>query len=77
MEGKEIFIPQYKCRICGKVFSGKPVETERLASVCILDAICGRRNDFLGFEGRYCGHECKNGSFGIADFMGFQKEKRG
>lgn len=51
MEGKEIFIPLYKCRVCGKVFKRKPVETKRLASVCVLDAICGRRNDFLGFEG--------------------------
>ena len=77
MEGKEMFIPLYKCRICGKVFKGEPVETKRLALVCILDAICGRRNDFLGFEGRYCGHECKNGNLGIADFMGFRREKEG
>ncbi|WP_050698685.1 hypothetical protein [Anaeromassilibacillus senegalensis] len=70
----EAYTPRYKCRICGKEFDGTPVCAKHEAKVCMWNAIRGQDNEYMGFDGSYTGHECKNGSFGIADLIGFRRE---
>lgn len=67
----------YKCRLCGEEFEKGEVETESTMSVTSSLVI----NNSTGFvvKGkrlyRHASHNCKNGSYGFADFLGFRKKE--
>lgn len=66
----------YKCRLCGEEYVGCGTGSENIA----LASICGLtskeyfypKGSGIGVHRVDC-HNCKDGSFGLADFMGFRK----
>lgn len=66
----------YKCRLCGEKYEGCVTKSETLA----MTFIYGIRNkeyfqpiaSEIGIHKTEC-HNCQNGSFGLADFQGFNK----
>ena len=61
----------YKCRLCGEEFEKGEVEIENAMSVIHSLVI----NNSTGFAMRHKPHNCKNGSYGFADFLGFRKKE--
>ena len=67
-----VYKAKYKCRLCGKKFV-RLHTNNIIATRCMYEVI-------LGFDSgeSLCPkiieqHICKDGSFGIADFIGFEK----
>lgn len=71
MEYKSI----YKCRLCGEVFSDGETDKSNARFVCtglmMSEHLPNRYTGFSSF--RNIVHFCKDGSFGFADFQGFEK----
>ena len=74
----EIYNQVYKCRLCGAEFrihtsSGKDKTVALMEN--FLDRANERTNQVMYFAPcKYYQHWCKNGDFGVADFMGYKKE---
>lgn len=60
----------YKCQLCGKIFTGARAGKKIAKSESFMIA-CGS-SSLYGTQ-RFDVHECENGSFGFAPFIGFQK----
>lgn len=67
----------YKCRQCGETyFDGETGEDIASIATCEI-AVRGCTQHGNGTFGvhRYNHHSCADGSYGLADFMGFRKEE--
>lgn len=71
-----IYVSQYKCRLCGEVFSDIEVEDITGLGVSLAtQSLCFRESVDIksGTAMRLMDHECKDGCYGLADFQGFRK----
>lgn len=66
----------YKCRLCGEEFESGKTGEDIAAAATILMASVGNTKKLTktGAINKKCCHFCENGSYGIADFMGFRKD---
>lgn len=67
----------YKCRMCGEEYSGIQVNST-IAFAATVAFGCGAAESFdlLSMNTviyKTNNHECKDGSLGLADFIGFRK----
>ena len=67
----------YKCRMCGEEYSdavtGEMVAMALTVALTVKDSTENVR--YNGKLHRHEIHECKDGSFGYSDFIGFRKVK--
>lgn len=67
----------YKCRLCGEKFVH--CETGDLTAMALTVALATTgKTEHVRCNGnlhRHIPHNCKDGSYGMADFQGFQKVK--
>ena len=66
----------YKCRLCGEEFENGRIENENIVDSCVMAiSILGdtqKVRTSMSLHEHYV-HYCKNGSMGMADFLGFRK----
>lgn len=67
----------YKCRMCGEEYSGIQVNsTIAFAATMAFGCAAAESFDLPSMNTviyKTNNHECKDGSFGLADFIGFRK----
>lgn len=63
----------YKCRLCGKLFNGVAISSERIALETTTDACLGIKNEVICAPQIREVHLCADGSYGVADFLGRKK----
>ena len=65
----------YKCRMCSKVFSDQKTSDRETAELAVCDLAyhddTNRESTIVVSE--HIKHECEDGSYGFADFIGFYK----
>lgn len=70
------YTARYKCRRCGETFIGdtcaRITALNVMATLTIQESFEGSGIDVR----RYEMHCCKNGEYGFADFIGFDREKQ-
>lgn len=61
----------YKCRLCGKIFANgkKRTENKSLNKIVNLSTV----SPLFPHDKGYIPHGCKDGSIGLAEFLGFRK----
>ena len=67
----------YKCRLCGEKFEAG-ITGEFMASLCTMAlAESNSVESVIGTSDlhRYIPHNCKDGSYGLADFIGFIRKE--
>lgn len=66
----------YKCRLCGEEFINGATGDENTAMACVCGITSKEyfypKGSAIGLHRVDC-HNCKDGSFGLADFQGFKK----
>ena len=71
-------IATYKCKLCGKSFETGHAGPESAQSILIAFQIGDREllKHILGARYMHptCTHCCEDGSYGLAEFLGFKKE---
>jgi len=71
----------YKCRLCGEEFEKEKVDYKRaIAAVLCLGMFGNESFDDSTTDISVCrviDHNCKDGSMGLADFLGFRKVEDG
>lgn len=67
------YVSVYKCRLCGKTFKSIPASLGRAAGIIgrLTNESSFAQGDIHG--SRYAIHNCKDDSFGFADFQGFKR----
>lgn len=67
----------YKCRLCGEEFETTVVTSIDAVKKYIIQAFTGYNSDWTNWNEKIPlesdVHDCKNGSIGIASFLGFRK----
>lgn len=65
----------YKCRLCGEEFESAVTESVDIAIKHILIVTAGyKTSEYIGTPVTELSmHSCKDGSMGLADFLGFRK----
>ena len=65
----------YKCRLCGEEFVSASTTNSNIAIKHMLNVTTGYEiNEFMGATiTELSMHSCKDGSMGLADFLGFRK----
>ena len=64
---------KYKCRLCGKIFVTCMTATESVAKKSVFGLVIGEKLEVQQPEEKTI-HFCENGSFGVADFIGMEKD---
>lgn len=68
----------YKCRLCLQQFSIlAPTDTETACHHVMELAVSGKPDNVYSFPFLLALHMCDDGSVGLADFIGWRKEKDG
>lgn len=71
----------YKCRLCGEEFEKEKVDYKRAIAAVLCLGMFGNESfddsttDISVY--RVIDHNCKDGSMGLADFLGFRKVEDG
>ena len=65
----------YKCRLCGEEFVSAATGNEDIAikNMVVITAECDLGQRILNPITKLSMHSCKDGSMGLADFLGFRK----
>ena len=65
----------YKCRLCGEEFISTVTGSAYIAikNMVIMTAECDVKQKILNPVTKTSMHSCKDGSCGMADFLGFRK----
>lgn len=65
----------YKCRLCGEEFVSAITGSADIAikNMVIMIAECDLKQKILNPVTKLSMHGCKDGSMGLADFLGFRK----
>lgn len=65
----------YKCRLCGGEFVSAATTSADIAikNMVLMTAECDVNQKILNPVTKLSMHSCKDGSMGLADFMGFRK----
>ena len=66
----------YKCRKCGACFGNTVTGDENLAQKTLICACIGTPSGEAQAPALHFPHSCANGDFGVADFIGWQKEEK-
>ncbi len=63
----------FKCRLCGKLYKGIATGNEKVALETIVDACLGIESAVIQAPHLKEAHFCADGSYGVADFYGYEK----
>ena len=65
----------YKCRLCGEEFVSAITGSADIVikNMVIMTAECDVKQKILNPVTKLSMHSCKDGSMGLADFLGFRK----
>ena len=65
----------YKCRLCGEEFVSAITGSAYIVikNMVIMTAECDVKQKILNPVTKLSMHSCKDGSMGLADFLGFRK----
>ena len=65
----------YKCRLCGEEFVSAATTSADIAikNMVLMTAECDVNQKILNPVTKLSMHSCKDGSMGLADFLGFRK----
>lgn len=67
----------YKCRLCGEEFETAIMKKDT-ANLCVntlaITAHFKLKSDEISIDRQYI-HSCRDGSYGLADFLGFRKSE--
>ena len=71
----------YKCRLCGEEFEKEKVYYKRAIAAVLCLGTFGNESFYDSttdiYVYRVIDHNCKDGSMGLADFLGFRKVEDG
>lgn len=65
----------FKCRLCGETYKDAMTTGKRIAESATILASIGKSE--VNGPSLYGVHCCKNGGFGISDFLGFDVKEEG
>ena len=71
--------PVYKCRMCGKIFKDESMSGDASCMMPILSGIVINGHSHPKYGGTialYTQHEHEDGTYGISDLQGFQKDTK-
>ena len=63
---------KYRCRLCKKEYRSGIVDSSKIAKREMYLLVTGYKSDCVQAPGMTTLHNCDNGSFGLADFIGWE-----